>query len=154
MNGIKLLSAEVTNKEKVLYAGDPIKLEFVFESSEPHSAEYNVTFLLKDEMDNFLFEASTAFSTRIVDKTDTGIYRAAAIIPAGLLHEGTYRIWRIFFVKDRVTLQFQYDDAISFELKRRDEDAFGYQGRKMGLIRPTVSWKMTCNDNIIVEDKR
>ena len=152
MNGIKLISAGVTNPEDVLYAGDSIQLEFIFESSEPHPAEYNVTFLVKDEMDNFLFEASSAFSSRIIDKTDKGIYHAEAVIPAGLLNEGTYRIWRIFFVKDRVTLQFQYDDAISFELKRKENDIFGYQGRKMGLIRPNVMWRMTCNDNVIVED--
>lgn len=154
MNGIKLLSARVTNPEDVLYAGDSIHLEFIFESSEPHPAEYNVTFLLKDEMDNFLFEASTVFSSRLVEKTDKGVYRAEATIPAGLLNEGTYRIWRTFFVKDRVTLQFKYDDAISFELKRRDEDIFGYQGRKMGLIKPNVSWQMTCNDEVIVKDKQ
>ena len=153
MNGIRLLSARVTNPEDVLYAGDSIHLEFIFESSEPHPAEYNVTFLLKDEMDNFLFEASTAFSSRRVAKTDKGTYRAAASIPAELLNEGTYRIWRIFFVKDRVTLQFVYDDAISFELKRRDDDIFGYQGRKMGLIKPNVAWQMTCNEKIIVDDK-
>ncbi len=150
MNGIRLLSAEITNSEDVLYAGDSIHLRFVFESEEQHSAEYNITFLLKDEMDNFLFEASTAFSARTVPKTDKGIYRAEAVIPAGLLNEGTYRIWRIFFVKDRVTLQFKYDDALSFELKRKDTDAFGYQGRKMGLIKPKVSWFMTRDEEIIV----
>ena len=154
MNGIKLLSARITNPEDVLYAGDSIHLEFIFESSETHPAEYNVTFLLKDEMDNFLFEASTAFSSRLVEKTDKGVYCAEATIPAGLLNEGTYRIWRTFFVKDKVTLQFHYDDAISFELKRRDDDIFGYQGRKMGLIKPNVSWQMTCNDEVIVKDKQ
>lgn len=154
MNGIKLLSARVTNSEDILYAGDSIHLEFIFDSNETHPAEYNVTFLLKDEMDNFLFEASTAFSSRFVEKTDKGLYRALATIPPGLLNEGTYRIWRIFFVKDKVTLQFAYDDAISFELKRRNDDIFGYQGRKMGLIKPNVSWQMTCNDEVIVEDKK
>ena len=152
MNGISLLSAEITNPEEVLYAGDPIRLKFVFASKEFHPAEYNVTFLLKDEMDNFLFEASTAFSSRTTQKTDKGIYIAEAEIPSGLLNEGTYRIWRVFFVKDKVTLQFYYDNALSFELKRQDRDAFGYQGSKMGLIRPNVSWKMTYNESIIVED--
>lgn len=152
MNGIKLLSAEVINSEDVLYAGDAIRLSFIFESNETHAAEYNVTFLLKDEMDNFLFEASTAFSSRLIQKTDKGIYKAEAIIPAGLLNEGTYRIWRIFFVKDRVTLQFYYDNALSFELKRKESDAFGYQGAKMGLVRPNVSWKMTYNNEKVVDD--
>lgn len=152
MNGIRLLSAEITNTEEVLYAGDAIHLRFVFESEEVHPAEYNVTFLLKDERDNFLFEASTAFSTRYIQNTDKGLYTAEAVIPSGLLNEGSYRIWRTFFVKDRVTLQFQYDDALSFVLKRKEMDAFGYQGRKMGLIKPNVSWKMTCNEEIIVDD--
>jgi len=152
MNGIRLLSAEIVNDADILYAGDSIELAFEFESEETHPAEYNVTFLLKDEMDNFLFEASTAFSSRFVEKTDKGIYRAHARIPSNLLNEGTYRVWRIFFVKDRVTLQFYYDDALSFELKRKETDVFGYQGRKMGLIRPNVSWWMTRDNDMIVKD--
>ena len=152
MNGIRLLSARIVNEQEVLYAGDAIHLEFVFESEETHSAEYNITFLVKDEMNNFLFEASTAFSTRLVEKTSSGIYKAEAVIPANLMNEGSYRIWRIFFVKDRVTLQFYYDDALSFELRRREADAFGYQGRKMGLMKPKINWKMTCNDNWVIKD--
>ncbi len=152
MNSIRLLSARITNKEKVLYAGDAIHLEFVVESEETHPAEYNITFLLKDEMNNFLFEGSTAFSTRLVEKTSSGIYKAEAVIPSDLMNEGSYRIWRIFFVKDRVTLQFCYDDALSFELKRRETDAFGYQGGKMGLMKPKISWKMTCDDKLVVKD--
>lgn len=152
MNGIRLLSASITNKEEILYAGDAIHLEFMFESEETHLAEYNVTFLVKDEMNNFLFEGSTAFSTRIVEKTSSGLYKAEATIPSNLMNEGSYKIWRIFFVKDRVTLQFCYDDALSFELKRREADAFGYQGGKMGLIKPKINWKMTCDDRLIVED--
>jgi len=129
-NGIRLLSASITNEEEVLYAGDQIRLEFVFESEETHMAEYNM---------------------RHIEKTAGGLYRAEAIIPADILNEGSYRIWRIFFVKDRVTLQFMYEDAISFELKRRETDMFGYQGKKMGLIRPKIEWKMTCDNKLIVD---
>lgn len=151
MNGIRLLSAKITNTEETLYAGDPIYLEFEFESEEPHTAEYNITFLVKDEMNNFLFEASTAYGTRHVEKTGSGLYKATATIPANLLNEGSYRIWRIFFVKDKVTLQFYYDDALSFDLKRKVLDEFGYHGDKMGLILPKVDWNMTCDGKLIVD---
>ena len=151
MNGIRLLSAKITNKEETLYAGDAIHLEFEFESEETHPAEYNITFLVKDEMNNFLFEASTAFGTRHVEKTSSGTYKAKATIPANLMNEGSYRIWRIFFVKDRVTLQFYYDDALSFELKRKVVDEFGYQGAKMGLVSPKIDWEMTCDGKLIVD---
>lgn len=153
MNGIKLLSARIMNEADILYAGDQIELEFIFESKETHPAVYDVTFLVKDEMNNFLFQGSSHFSPRMVEKTSSGIYRAYASIPANLMNEGSYRIWRIFFVKDGVTLQFFYDDAISFELKRRDTKAFGYQGEKMGLLSPKIEWTVTCNDKIIVTDK-
>ena len=152
MNGIRLLSARITNPEPVLYAGDAIHLEFDFESEETHPAEYNVTFLVKDEMNNFLFEGSTAFGNRLVAKTASGIYHAEATIPANLMNEGTYRIWRTFFVKDRVTLQFRRDDILSFELKRPETSMFGFQGEKMGLVSPKMQWKMTCNDELIVND--
>jgi lipopolysaccharide transport system ATP-binding protein len=153
MNGITLLSARVVNSEEILYAGDAIELEFVFKSEESHPATYDITFSIKDEMNNFLFEGSTHFSScRIVEKTSSGIYRARAVIPANLMNEGQYRVWHIFFVKDGVTLQFDYEDPISFELKRRNRDAFGYQGAKMGLLLPQVKWDMTCDDKIIVKD--
>ena len=58
----------------------------------------------------------------------------------------------VFFVKDGVTLQFYYDDAIGFELKRREKGMFGYQGEKMGLLSPQIKWDMTCDDKIIVKD--
>ena len=151
MNGIRLLSAKITNPEETLYAGDAIHLEFEFESEEKHPAEYNITFLVKDEMNNFLFEASTAYGNRHVEKTSSGTYKATATIPANLLNEGSYRIWRIFFVKDKVTLQFYYDDALSFDLKRKVVDEFGYQGDKMGLILPKVDWEMRCDGQLIVD---
>ena len=152
MNGITLLSARVIN-EGVLYAGDSIDIEFIFNSEEKHTATYDVTFLIKDEMNNFLFQASTHFSQRIQEKTSSGVYKAYATIPSDILNEGTYYIWRIFFVKDGVTLQFYYDDAIGFELKRKEISMFGYQGDKMGLLKPKVSWFMTCDNRVIVKDE-
>ena len=152
MNGITLLSARVVNEEDILYAGDSIDLEFIFKSEETHPATYDVTFSVRDEMNNLLFQGSTNFSARIIEKTSSGIYKAYATIPAGILNEGTYRISRVFFVKDSVTLQFYYDDAIGFELKRKETSMYGYQGEKMGLIKPQVKWSMTCDDKIIVKD--
>lgn len=151
MNGVRLLSARILNESDVLYAGDEIKIEFLFKSEETHFATYDVTFLVKDEMNNFLFQGSTHFSPRMVERTGVGVYRACATIPSNLMNEGYYRIWRIFFVKDGVTLQFYYDDAISFELKRKPA-CFGYQGEKMGLLAPKIEWEMTCNDELIVTD--
>ena len=151
MNGIRLLSAKITNTEKTLYAGDAIHLEFEFESEETHPAEYNITFLVKDEMNNFLFQGSTASGTRHVERTSSGIYKATATIPADLMNEGCYRIWRIFFVKDHATLQFMHEDALSFELRRRVKDGFGYQGAKMGLVMPKIDWNMTCDGKLIVD---
>ena len=152
MNGITLLSARVMNDAEVLYAGDVIDLEFIFKSEEKHPATYDVTFSLRDEMNNLLFQGSTHFSSRIVESTSSGIYRACASIPADFMNEGTYRISRVFFVKDGVTLQFYYDDAIGFELKRREQGMFGYQGEKMGLIKPNIKWEMSYDDKIIVKD--
>ena len=115
-------------------------------------AEYNITFLVRDEMSNFLFEGSTARSPRFEPKTGQGYYHAHATIPANLMNEGTYEIWRIFFVKDRVTLMACFEHTLSFELKRKQIGMFGYQGEKMGLIRPYIDWEMTYNDKLIVSD--
>ena len=151
-NGIRLRYAKILNEAEILYAGDAIELEFEIESEDSHAAEYNITFLVKDEMSNFLFEGSTAYSVRIVPKTGKGIYRAKATIPAKLMNEGVYDIWRIFFVKDHVTLQACFEHTLAFELKRKQQYMFGYQGEKMGLIRPKVTWEMTYNNELVVSD--
>ena len=70
-----------------------------------------------------------------------GYYHAFATIPANLMNEGTYEIWRIFFVKDHVTLMACFEHTLSFELKRREIE-FGYQGEKMGLVMPHIDWEM------------
>ena len=151
-NGIRLRSAKILNKEEILYAGDAIELEFEIESEDPHMAEYNITFLVKDEMSNFLFEGSTAQSVRFMPKTGKGIYHARATIPANLMNEGVYDIWRLFFVKDRVTLQACFENTLAFELKRKKVDAFGYQGAKMGLVKPKITWEMSYNEQLAVSD--
>ena len=151
-DGIRLLSARITNTEETLYAGDAIHLEFDIECEQSYLAEYNITFLVRDEMSNFLFEGSTARSNRCEPKTGKGIYHATATIPANLMNEGVYEIWRIFFVKDRVTLMACFEHTLSFELKRKQVGMFGYQGEKMGLIRPQIDWEMTYNNKIIVKD--
>ena len=151
-DGVRLVSAKITNKEDVLYAGDAIHLEFDIEFENEYPAEYNITFLVRDEMSNFLFEGSTARGIRFEPKTGKGVYHATATIPADLMNEGTYEIWRIFFVKDRVTLMALFEHTLSFELKRRQEDMFGYQGAKMGLVKPKIQWQMTYNDKVVVDD--
>ena len=151
-DGIRLLSVKIANDDEVLYAGDAIQLEFDIESEQDALAEYNVTFLVRDEMSNFLFEGSTAYAPRVEVKTGRGVYHAVATIPANLMNEGVYEIWRIFFVKDKVTLLACFEHTVSFELKRRQEDTFGYQGEKMGIIKPKIIWKMLWNNELIVSD--
>ena len=153
LEGVRLVSARITNKEDVMYAGDAIHLEFEIEFDYDYQAEYNITFLVRDEMSNFLFEGSTARAPRFEHKTGKGLYHAKATIPANLMNEGSYDIWRIFFVKDRVTLMACFEHTLSFELKRRQIEMFGYQGEKMGLIRPYISWEMEYNDKLVLSDK-
>ena len=153
-DGVRLVSAKIVNKEEVLYAGDAIHLEFDIEFENDYLAEYNITFLVRDEMSNFLFEGSTANAPRFEVKTGKGVYHATATIPANLMNEGTYEIWRIFFVKDKVTLMACFEHTLSFELKRKQVEMFGYQGEKMGLIRPYISWEMKYNDKLIVSDNK
>lgn len=153
-DGVRLVSAKIVNKEEVMYAGDAINLEFDIEFENDYLAEYNITFLVRDEMSNFLFEGSTSSAPRLMEKTGKGVYHATATIPANLLNEGTYEIWRIFFVKDKVTLLACFEHTLSFELKRKQMEMFGYQGEKMGLVRPYISWKMEYNDKLVVSDNK
>lgn len=151
-NMIKLLSARMIAPSEELYAGDGMTFEFIFKNDMDYNAQYDITFHLRDEMDNLVFEGSTAFFEKKITKTGSGYYRAYCQIPAKLLNEGNYRIGRLFFIKDGVTILFYMDNLLYFNLERvPSNDGFGYQGSKMGIVKPYLEWEYTFNENIIIK---
>lgn len=150
-NDVKLLSAKIITDKEELFVGDGIGFEFIFKNNNTLTANYNITFHVRDEMDNLVFEGSTAFSNKIIDKTTHGIYKATCDIPKNLLNEGKYRIGRLFFIKDFVDVLFYKDNILYFNLERlRNDDGFGYQGSKMGIVKPQLKWTFQYNDNSII----
>jgi lipopolysaccharide transport system ATP-binding protein len=151
-NGIKLLSAKLNTKNEQIYAGDELEFEFVFENMNESISRYDITFHIMDEMDNIVFEASTNFSERKEQKTNNGIYKANCKVYAGLMNEGHYRISRLFFVKDDVMILFYIDNIIYFDIERRPNvDGVGYQGEKMGIVKPNLNWNYSVNDKEILK---
>lgn len=149
-NGIKLLSAKLNTEKKQLFSGDGFEFEFIFENLNTFEAQFDVTFHLMDEMDNIVFEGSTYFySTR--KKSTSGIYNLKCTIPPYLINEGTYKISRIFFVKDGVSILFFMDNVIFFNVARPiTNDGFGYHGDKMGIVKPNLNWEYYINGDKII----
>ena len=98
-----------------------IFFKFIFKNNNTLTANYNITFHVRDEMDNLVFEGSTAFSNKTMDKTSHGIYKATCDIPKNLLNEGKYRIGRLFFIKDFVdVLSMWLVEYLCHVLKRKN----------------------------------
>ncbi len=150
-NGIKLLSVKLITKNDIIYEGDELEFEFIFENTNDKISQYDITFHLRDELDNIVFEASTHFLERKTLKTGSGIYQSHCKIYAGLMNEGSYRLGRLFFIKDSVTVMFYIDNLVSFEILRRPSlDGIGYQGSKMGIVKPKLKWSYTANNKNIL----
>lgn len=150
-NQIMLLSARIKTDKKELFEGDGIGFEFVFKNYNDLNAEFDITFHIRDEMDNLVFEGSTAFSNKKIVKTTLGVYKATCKVPEKILNEGKYRIGRLFFIKNKVEVLFHIDNLLYFDMNRiQSKDGFGYQGAKMGIVKPQLDWSFEYNNNIII----
>ena len=130
-----------------LYAGDGMAFEFLFKNDMNYKAQYDITFHLRDEMDNLVFEGSTAFFEKKITKTGSGYYRAYCQIPAKLLNEGNYRIGRLFFIKDGVIKENIGDDYLKYTTYLLTVFFFILINNLMGLI-PIFPFGANVSGNI------
>lgn len=150
-NGVKLRSARMITESNILYAGDALEFEFVFENTTDIEAQFDITYHIRDELDNLVFEGSTYYSKRKTKYTGNGFYRARCRVPADLMNEGNYRVGRIFFIKDGATRLFYTDNILYFTMERKPHnDGFGFQDAKMGIVKPNLEWQLILNEKMVI----
>lgn len=152
-NGVKLLEASVLNMPKDgsnFIVGDEIVFEFLFYRETNDQYQCDITFHLVDEFDNLIFTNSTGS----IEDTDTrftgkGHYKIQACIPKDLLNEGSYRISRLLFVKNKGSIDLEIRDVLSFEVDPPMLKSFGWRGGKEGIVKPKLKWDYEYNGNKI-----
>lgn len=111
-----------------------IKFEYVGKM-----CDLDITFLLENELGHTVFMASTTYGNSIT-KSSGGLYVYKAIIPEGLLIEGIYSISRLQFVQNRGVLLFELKNVIDFRLIPQKLQYLGWQGNKIGVVKPKITW--------------
>lgn len=144
----KLLRAEVVSMSDgdSIMSQDPIKLIFSYYKTDPSEAHVSVTFHLIDEMGNLVF-VGTSLAEKDGEKLGVGYFNAECIIPADLMLQGTYTIGRLFLVRNGGTHIYEHKDSISFEVVHKPKFAFGWMGKKEGVVGPNLKWDVTYKEN-------
>jgi lipopolysaccharide transport system ATP-binding protein len=104
----------------------------------------NTSFLVHNSIDTCIFAANnfspdSAWSSALYQP---GLYRASAVIPGGLLNEGSYRVTPVV-LKDHTIWAASRDNAISFHVH---DDGYGrgdFTSTWIGVIRPLLHWTLT-----------
>lgn len=142
----KLLRAEVSSLNKgkdvdFFEEGDPVELKFVFWNNKEGLTTLDVTFHLLDELGHTVFVGTTSHGEKESKQYGKGEMKATCIIPANLLHEGTYNIYRLLLVQNGGTVCLELRDVVQFELMAKQEERWGWMGGKEGVVKPKLEWR-------------
>jgi len=145
-NGIKFLFAEVRPIEKQretdhFEIGDAIEFEFAFQNFNDGVKALDLTFHLYDELGNLVFVGSTGFQSKEPKKYNLGEMKFICRIPSGLMNEGFYNVQELLIVQDRGTVVFAIKDVLQFEIITKQEENWGWMGKKEGIVLPTLEWR-------------
>lgn len=152
-NGVKLLYAKILNPPDDgtgFVTGDEVIFEFLYYKETDIEYQCDVTIHLSDEYDNLVFVSSTA-SIEDTDSryTGKGYYKAKVTISENLLNEGSYKISRLLFVRNRGFIDLEVKDILSFEVNPRMTNSFGWKGGKEGIVKPRLDWSYVYNEKKI-----
>ncbi|GCD77355.1 ABC transporter ATP-binding protein [Thermaurantimonas aggregans] len=143
-NEARFLRAEVMplpGNKWPLEEGHGLRLEFEFLYTGDDDSNLDITFHLMDEYGNLVFVGSTG---REIEPQyfNAGIIKAVCDIPPFLMHHGTFTISKLLLVRNRGTIVFGVNNPISFELVPSNQEAWGWMGKKEGIVKPKLNWKL------------
>jgi len=152
-NGVSLLKASILNAPddgKDFTVGEEVVFEFLYYKETIEEYQCDITLHFVDEYDNLVFVSSTA-SIEDTDEryTGKGYYRITTTIPRNLLNEGSYRISRLLFVRNRGFIDLEVKDILSFEVSPPILKSLGWKGEKEGIVKPRLEWSYEYNDKKI-----
>ncbi len=141
----KFLRAEVlplTGKDWPLREGEGFRLEFEFLYLGKDRTNLDVTFHLVDEYSNLVFVGSSARNNS-QEYFNNGQVKATCEIPPDIMNHGTYSVSRLLLVRNRGVIVLSVSDPISFEIVTSPADAFGWMGKKEGVVKPKLNWQLS-----------
>ena len=73
----------------------------------------------------------------------SGLYRSICYIPGNLLNSGGHRVL-VLVVKDRSSVIYQKEDALSFDVADLTDRQGGWFGKEAGVVQPLLKWTTEC----------
>jgi lipopolysaccharide transport system ATP-binding protein len=146
-NEVKLLKAMVAMPEgkEFFSAGDPVEIEFEYLNLGTGKEEqYGITIHLFDELNNLVFVSGSA--AEVTTRQLNGRFYGRARIPENLLHEGTYTIGRLLFVRNRGQVVYEHLDVLTFEVINKNSQ-LGWMGKKEGVVKPKINWEIQLTND-------
>jgi lipopolysaccharide transport system ATP-binding protein len=101
-----------------------------------------VTFHLVDEYSNLVFVGGTGLHYQ-PKYFSNGRISAYCEIPSNLMNHGTFTISKLLLVRNRGIVVYSTTDCISFEIITSPLDAFGWMGKKEGIVKPKLNWQLS-----------
>ena len=117
----------------------PFVMEVEYWNLSPGS-QLQVALHLYTEQDIIAF--TTGNGAQVVANDDynaAGLYRATCYVPGELLNTGRHR-FVVLVVKDRSTVIYHHESAVSFEILDRNAAEAGFYGREPGVVQPALKW--------------
>ncbi|NUM41846.1 MAG: hypothetical protein HUU45_09480 [Leptospiraceae bacterium] len=102
----------------------------------------DVTFHLVDEYSNLVFVGSSGFNGN-PEYFNNGIIKAICEIPADLMNHGAFTVSKLLLIRNRGVIIYSISDSISFDIITSPMDAFGWMGKKEGVVKPKLNWQLS-----------
>lgn len=131
--------AEKGNPGEPLTMKTPLSIEVEFWNLVP-DAQLHITLHLYTENGIIAFSTGNANAPDWQDRRiPAGLFRSVCHVPGDLLNAGRHR-FVVLVVRDRASVIYKYDSALSFEiLDLRGREA-GWYGREPGIVQPALNW--------------
>jgi lipopolysaccharide transport system ATP-binding protein len=136
-NNISLMEISISKEE--IISGESFDIKFKFKKGDNKKYRGDITFHLTDEFGNVVFVAGTGKANQPFYLT-SGVVKAVCTIPANLMNEGMYSIYRLLFVRDKGSVPFETRNCFTFRILPKKQD-FGWMGRREeGIVDPNLNW--------------
>jgi len=80
-----------------------------------------------------------------------GLYRSSFEIPGHLLNDGMHRV-ELYIHRNERDLLYHFDDVLVFDVLDVAEDRTGFFGKRVGAVRPPLTWQTTLVEEQLKAD--
>jgi lipopolysaccharide transport system ATP-binding protein len=131
--------AEQGNPGEPLTMKTPLAIEVEYWNLLP-DAQLNITLHLYTENGIMAFSTGNGNAPDWQDRRiPVGLFRSVCHVPGDLLNAGRHR-FVVLVVRDRASVIYQHDSALSFEILDLGGREVGWYGREPGIVQPALNW--------------